>query len=286
MSTLTTDDLGVLFYQDQKRRGMLKTTVRKRSYDVAQWLTRCADQGIDPLTATWREVQDWIDTKGHLSNKYRYCLLSNVSEFYEAMRRAELCTEDPTVKVPRPKLRPGLPRPIPTDDLERALELTKFSTPMMRCWLALMAYGGLRCAEVAGLERDDVIESQNSLRVLGKGSKERLVPIHPEVAEALRMYGLPRNGPLWRTPGGRKYTPTRVSQMVSAFLQDCEIDASAHQLRHWFGTVVCEKAGIRVTQELMGHASPNSTAIYTKVSTQQTAAAVAAIPPLGKERSH
>ncbi len=102
----------------------------------------------------------------------------------------------------RPKLPRHLPRPIGTDDLNRALLA---ADPRMRAWLTLAAYAGLRCVEIAGLRAEDVhLDREPPVLhlVKTKGAKERIVPLGPLVSAALRGYGLPLSGPVFTRDRG------------------------------------------------------------------------------------
>ena len=124
--------------------------------------------------------------------------------------------------------------------------------------LSLAAFGGLRVAEIAGLDRDDIIEAKGLVRVRhGKGDKERIVPLHPDVLTALRVLPMPRCGPIFVRPHGGKFPPNRLGVVVARYLRDLSIDATAHQLRHWFATsVYAATHDIRVTQEFLGRSRP------------------------------
>jgi integrase/recombinase XerC len=150
----------------------------------------------------------------------------------------------------------------------------------MRAMLLLAAFAGLRCQEIAGLERDDVIEAKDLLRVRhGKGQKERVLPLHPDVMAALRALPMPQTGPLFLRPSGAAHTPVTVSEAMRDYLRRiCGIDATAHQLRHWFATeVYASSKDIRVTQELLGHSNPATTARYVAFSRVDAAAAVGSL---------
>ena len=129
---------------------------------------------------------------------------------------------------------------------------------------------------------DDVLWDQRLLHVVGKGRHERLVPMHPAVVEALALVRVPRSGPVFRRPHGGPWNPHQVSRRVSVFMSDVGIEATAHQLRHWFGSrtyAACRD--LRVVQELLGHQSPTTTAVYTAFSHAEAAAAVEALPVAG-----
>ncbi len=133
--------------------------------------------------------------------------------------------------------------------------------PRMRLWLCLAAYGGLRCHEIAGLAVEDIdLEDDPTMLRLRttKGDKPRGVALAGATLEALAAVELPRTGPAF--PG---LTARVVSAKINAFLDRCGIDATAHQLRHWFGTEVYRGTrDLRLVQELLGHADISTTAGY------------------------
>lgn len=177
----------------------------------------------------------------------------------------DLLEHDPTMRIPRPKVSRLLPRPIEQQDLDVALQAADLR---MRAWLTLAAYAGLRAQEIAWLRRQDLLDRRHPpviLVVNGKGDKERVVPLNPQCLAALRAFGLPRSGWLW--PGQRgPLQPATVTKYASRFLHGLGIDATIHCLRHYFGSEVYQRSGkdLRLTQELLGHSSPSTTAIYTR----------------------
>ena len=126
---------------------------------------------------------------------------------------------------------------------------------------------------------DDVLWDQRLLHVVGKGRHERLVPMHDAVVDALTVHRVPRSGFVFRRPHGGPWAPQHVSRRVSLYMADVGIEATAHQLRHWFGSrayAACHD--LRVVQELLGHQSPTTTAVYTAFSHTEAARAVEALP--------
>ena len=188
----------------------------------------------------------------------------------------ELVDEDPTYRVAKPRLRCYLPRPAHSEQLAEAL---KYADPKFRCWLVLAAYQGLRVQEIAGLERADVEEGLGLLRVVhGKGDKPRMLFLHPEVLAALKALPMPRSGRIFLRPMGGVYTPAVLSQSFNRALKDHGVDATAHQLRHWFATNLLRAThDLRVVQEAMGHSSPSTTAIYTAFDDQAMADGIASL---------
>jgi site-specific recombinase XerD len=260
---MTNDEIVRLYARDQERRGLLKSTVEKRKLTLRTWERWIAR----PFGEAKREdVEAFLDRR-NLGARARYAWISHLHCFYEWAVAEELVSLDPTAKIIRPKLRRALPRPASSKELARAL---KNSTPRQRCWILLAAYQGLRCQEICGLRREDVLEAEGLLRVVhGKGGHERLLPLHPAVYEALRSLPMPRQGWVFTAPMGGKYNPQYISVNFNRALRDLGVEATAHQLRHWFGSnLYAQTHDLRVVQEMMGHASPTTTSIYTAFDKQ------------------
>lgn len=255
---------------DQERRGLMPRTITRRCSSVRTWARWCEDRG-GVSEATHDDIQRFLDAR-QIGARTRYHWISTLHVFYGwAVDHGRLET-DPTVKIVRPRLRRSLPRPVSDGDLQMSLQL---APPLMRAWLSLMALGGLRCAEVGRLRTEDLVDDRSRLRVIGKGDKERIVPLHPDALKALEVHGVPRRGYLWTRPAGGAYPPPLVSKVTNDYLRSVGIDATAHQYRHWFGTRAYEQCrDIRVVQELMGHSSPVVTATYAAFSEETTRAAV------------
>lgn len=209
----------------------------------------------DQLRGWYEALYDRIQPEGCAT------ALTHLRQFYRWLQLEGLRDDDPTVRLIRPRLARRLPRPIPDADLAVAL-----ADPPERVepWLYLGCLAGLRAAEIAGLSRADLIEDAPNPTLFvrdGKGGKQRILPLHPTLAEKLRPWH--RSGYLFRKQDGGVIPPHGVSHAVNAHLHGLGIASTLHCLRHWFGTKVYERTGdLRLTQELMGHSSPNTTAGY------------------------
>ena len=261
----------------QRRRGLMPSTIERRGDMMRlfnQWL------GRDLLTATRADVDAFLDSRRiagrPISDRTRYTWISCLGCFYQWAASEGHLDLDPTARIERPRLRLPLPRPISTADLTLAVT---GSYSHFRPWILLGAYGGLRCAEIAGIYRDDILTDLGLLRVTGKGNKQRLIPMHPLVSDALRAWPTPRSTmPIFVRPDGEPWLAAQVSADGNRFLRDLGIDATMHQLRHWFGTSTLKACGnLRTVQELMGHADPKTTAIYTAFCNEDGRAAVHAL---------
>jgi integrase len=122
-----------------------------------------------------------------------------------------------------------------------------------------------------------------------KGHGERVVPASVFVLAELRAAGLPRNGWVFPRHDGQA-GPNQawlISQMCGEHLRSCGIQASLHQLRHWFGTSLYRQThDLRLTQAMLGHASPSTTAGYAAYDNSDAAAAIASLPAPGGQAPH
>lgn len=260
-----------LWVRDETRRGLRPRSVRRRQ-DVLHNLSRFLRGSL--LDATVEDLHGWLEDVPRVPRTV-HAYLSAAVGFYCWAVTSELTDVNPAAKIPRPKVRPGLPRPMRADDVTSAV---RQASPMVACWLLLAAYAGLRCQEIAGLDRDDVwdFEIPVMLHVVhGKGGRERVVPLHPAILAALRAMPIPRTGPLFRSGNGRPFTPENLSHVANEYLRRVGVTSTMHQARHRFGTDVYRASrDIRLTQDLLGHQSPVTTAIYTQTSPLDAVAVV------------
>jgi len=178
-----------------------------------------------------------------------------------------------------PRLPVRLPRPIPQADLAVAL----VTAPVrLRPWLLLAAFAGLRACEVAALRAEDVDLTglPPTVRVQGKGDRQRVVPLAPLLVDELRGLRV-RRGPLFTgltrrcEPTGRQITAERVSHLCSRYLHDSGSESTFHALRHRFLTDAwATSLDLRLVQDLAGHASPRETAGYAALVPGRAAAVV------------
>lgn len=265
-----------------RRRNLSPGTIEQRRLALARFERFIGRSIIDAET---EEVQAFLDRPvrdgsarkpetvaaelAHLRGLFRWLVL-------EEHRK-----DDPTMRVPRPKLPRRLPRPIPENDLARVVEQ---APDRVRPMLMLAAYAGLRAVEIAGLRGEDLWWSSDPPLIFirrQKGGDEAAVPMAPVLAPVLRE--LPKRGWCFPLMDGRLgvVTPHRVSQICNDHLHACGVwNHTLHSLRHRFGTQVYRLSGrdLRQTQELMRHRSPVSTAIYTQVDQGEAVAIVSALP--------
>ena len=230
------------------------------------------------------EIRAWLahlrQSDRPLSPRSLSQALSAIRTFHSFLDR-RLNAPNPAVGLVRgPKVRPGAPRPV-SEDQARGMIAEPGLDPDREAWEAArdqavltLLYGcGLRISEALSLKRSDAPLSE-SLRILGKGSKTRIVPVLPAVREAIETYlmevpiAIGPNEPLFRAKRGGPLSPRHVQATVQNLRGRLGLPASAtpHALRHSFAThLLGAGADLRSIQELLGHASLSTTQRYTQV---------------------
>lgn len=230
------------------------------------------DMGVSLFDATEADLAGWY---GRLSRRVtpqtQLTQVSGVAAFYHWANLMEIRPDNPTAKLPRPRLSTSRPRPISPKDLAKAMGT---APPRIRSAMLLGAYAGLRAAEIAAAQRTHLREG--SIWVRGKGGRERIVPAHPLVAA---QYAAGQPWVIARLDGhAGPCAPWLISHIVSEHLHSCGLDETCHSLRHYFGTQLYQRThDLRMVQELMGHQSPTTTAIYAEWSREGAAEAIAGL---------
>jgi integrase/recombinase XerC len=259
----------------------------KLLHRLAAWLQA---HDTDLLSAQLQHLESWQDHLVLSPNTLRGDT-TTVKGFYRWLRRrARLRLDDPAEDLDRPRPPHYLPRPIGEAELELALDT---APERIRPWLVLAAFQGLRACEIAALDRSWLVETADPalLYIRGKGGRLRVVPVSPFTWTELHAYGLPRRGIVFRRHDGRPggNTANLVSKLANEHLRACELDHTLHSLRHRFATIALRGTtsgnGLRVVQELLGHASASTTEIYTLVTSPEAVAAVNAAQPRRRLRA-
>lgn len=220
-------------------------------------------------------------------------LLSACRSFFRWLLREGVIAHDPALDVRAPKLRRKLPQVLDVDEAGALVEIPA-DTPKAiqdRAMLELFYSSGLRLAELTGLVWSDIDLAQALVRVLGKGSKTRVVPIGSKAIEALK--GLREqaeaapDAPVFRGRNGRPISPATVRRRLKSWAQSQGIwkRVYPHLLRHSFASHLLESSGdLRAVQELLGHADISTTQIYTHLDFQHLARVYDAAHPRAKRR--
>ena len=198
--------------------------------------------------------------------------------------RRNLVAHDPTEFLGIPKIEAYLPETLSRDEVGRVLAAAAGTTPLElrdRAMLELLYASGLRVSELCGARLENLDLDKGFIRVIGKGNKQRLVPVGGAARDALGRYlsngrpelvGKRTGGEIFLSVRGRKLTNQRIWQIIAALGRRAglERDIHPHTLRHSFATHLLEGgADLRIIQEMLGHADISTTQIYTHVDSRQ-----------------
>lgn len=241
-----------------------RTTVRERLTIVRAFGKYLQ---IDPLTATTFEVLTYVG-RDDLAPWSRMTYYNHLASWFAYLLAIQIRTDNPMAGLSSPKTPLAFPRPLSDVEEERLMAAAR---PMMRTWLTLGLYAGLRAMEIAKMTGRDV--NEETVFVVGKGGREDLIPTHPRVWEEAQRYG----GGLWFPTKGRDghYQAESLSHVSSVFFTANGVDGAIHRCRHTYATKLL-RAGvnIRVVQTLMRHSSVATTQRYTAVDEHERRDAV------------
>lgn len=226
-------------------------------------------------------IQEFIQWTGGigLSPRTQSRIISGIKAFYRFLLMEERITKDPTATLETPKIGRKLPEVLTIEEIDRMLGAADLSKPEGRrnkAMLEVMYSCGLRVSELVGLRITDIFRDEGFVRIIGKGDKERLVPISSKALKEIDLY-LPDRGSLpvivrdsedilFLNRRGRQLTRVMVFTIVRDLKEKAGIkkNISPHTFRHSFATHLVEGgADLRAVQEMLGHESIVTTEIYT-----------------------
>lgn len=207
--------------------------------------------------------------------------LASIRSFFHFLVREECIQNDPTLHVETPKIEKRLPRVLTPEEVERLLrapDQTTIAGLRDAAMLELLYATGIRVSELVSLSCGDVHLSSGFLRCMGKGGKERIIPIGEYAVQALSTYlqvGRPAflrdsdEDALFLNHHGTQMSRQGFWKILKKYAQEAQIikDITPHTLRHSFATHLLERgADLRAVQEMLGHADISTTQIYTHVT--------------------
>ena len=231
--------------------------------------------------------------KGSIARK-----MSAIRTFYKYLKREELIPNDPVASLVSPKLDKRLPSFLTITEMEKLLDSFNLNTPQgqrNRAIVEVLYASGMRVSEIVSLNLDQINFETREVRVMGKGSKERITIMGQPAAAALMNYM--NNGRMKLLNGkisgavfinryGGRIPPRRVQKILDAGAKAAGFKKRIypHLFRHTFATHLLDRdADLRVVQELLGHSSLSTTQIYTHVSKSQAKKVYLSAHPLAKE---
>lgn len=268
--------------RDLRTRGSAERTRRAYSADLAAFTGWAKAQRLEPGDLRHRDVRRYaasLSGDGKASTTVARHLAA-IRGLYDFLVRTEQVGGNPAELVSSPKRPQKLPNVMTGEQMRALLEGIPARTPLElrdRAMFELAYSCGLRCEEIVNLDIDSFDFEEDQLRVLGKGSKVRLLPVGEPARRALERYlqrgrrplaGDPGEKALFLSKSGRRLSNSDVTRRLRIWVSNVSSigGVSPHSLRHSFATHLLEGgADLRTIQELLGHSSISTTQVYTRV---------------------
>jgi integrase/recombinase XerC/integrase/recombinase XerD len=280
--------------RDLAGRGAAERTRRAYAVDLGQFVEWAGER--NPGDLRHRDVRRYAAglSSGGAAPATVARKLAAIRGLFDFLVRTERVGQNPADLVSSPKREEKLPQVLSTEQMRSLLEGIPARTPLElrdRAMLELAYSCGLRCEEIVNLDIGALDFETEQLRVLGKGSKERLLPVGEPAQRALQRYNErgrhalaadPREQALFLSKSGRRLSNSDVTRRLGLWVREAALAAgvSPHSLRHSFATHLLEGgADLRVIQELLGHASISTTQVYTRVDAARLRDVYAATHP-------
>lgn len=266
------------------QRNYSGNTLEAYILDINKLLKFLKDNGISPEAAKLSDIQCFAASLHDIgiSPRSQCRILSGVRAFYRYLYLDGYIKDDPTELLESPKLGDHLPEVLTTEEvdrLEQAIDLSKWEGQRNKAIIEVLFSCGLRVSELVNLKMSALYLDEQFVRIMGKGSKERLVPISENAIKQLKYWFIDRSH-MNIKPGEEDYvflnrrgahlTRTMILIMIKRLGAEAGIQKtiSPHTLRHSFATALLEGgADLRAIQSMLGHESIGTTEIYTHIDT-------------------
>lgn len=266
------------------QRNYSGNTLEAYILDINKLLKFLKDNGISPEAAKLSDIQCFAASLHDIgiSPRSQCRILSGVRAFYKYLYLDGYIKDDPTELLESPKLGDHLPEVLTTEEvdrLEQAIDLSKWEGQRNKAIIEVLFSCGLRVSELVNLKMSALYLDEQFVRIMGKGNKERLVPISENAIKQLKYWFIGRSH-MNIKPGEEDYvflnrrgahlTRTMILIMIKRLGAEAGIQKtiSPHTLRHSFATALLEGgADLRAIQSMLGHESIGTTEIYTHIDT-------------------
>lgn len=283
-------------------RNLSPNTVRGYASDLDSFCSWAEREGVQPLRISHRELRYYLMelTRAGYSTKTINRHLSAIRQLYRWLLHEGHTSEDAAAAIASPKLARLLPTTLADRDVRALIDTCDPSTAVGlrdRAAIELLYATGARISELSGIDLQHVDFSQGQVRLFGKGSKERIVPVYAAALDTVRAYlmrarpSLRRNGvddedALFLSVRGRRMSAAALRVAFERHIAEAGLDSSLtpHAMRHSYATeLLGGGADLRSVQELLGHESLSTTQIYTHLSVERLKNATRQAHPRGSE---
>ncbi len=259
-------------------------TINSYKEDLLKFQNYCDNNKIKICKADKNDIQNYIQTLGKAMNMNSVSRnISTLKSFYKFLMLNKNVTKNPLTSIKNPKIKKALPKVLSEEEINTLLDINLNNDFDYRnkAMLELMYSSGLRVSELINLKVNDVDLDDSVVRIFGKGSKERIVPLSQYAVEALddyinfyrgKLFKHGQNDFLFLNNHGLPMTRQGFFKIIKKLAKEKEIktDFSPHTLRHSFATHLLKNgADLRSIQELLGHSDVSSTQIYTHITNER-----------------
>ena len=265
-------------------RNLAQNTLDAYLNDLRKLLNYIEDNNLDPLTLGLEDLEHFSATLHDIGiQPVSQCrILSGVRSFFRYLQLDGYRDDDPTELLESPQMGTHLPEVLSTEEIDRlesAIDLSKWEGQRNKAIIEVLFSCGLRVSELVNLKISNIFFDEEFVRIIGKGSKERLVPISEKAIKEIKLWFIDRNlmkikkgeeDYVFLNRRGARLTRTMILIMIKRLAVEAGIQKtiSPHTLRHSFATALLEGgADLRVIQALLGHESIGTTEIYTHIDT-------------------
>lgn len=277
-------------------RNVSPNTVKSYLSDCGKYFDFLKAGNIDLAAAGYETIDSFIASQSGegITKRTQARIVSALKSLYRFLTEEGLVEENPCDRIAAPKINPYLPSVLSIEEVERILtsvDLSQEEGHRDRCILEVLYSCGLRVSELTNLKISDIFLKEGFVRVVGKGSKQRLVPLGEPAAKTIRLYlEKRRTGPVKREAedilflnrNGGKLSRVSVFKLVKAQAAAVGItkEISPHTFRHSFATHLLENgADLRAVQQMLGHESILTTEIYTHIDSAKWQATILKFHP-------
>ncbi len=264
-------------------KGLAGNTVASYHADLKKYRIFLEERKTAPASATTSDIIDFLEVLrngGYTSSSIsRY--ISSIKALYKYMLMENEIDLDPSENIQTPKKWERLPKALSVSDVMSLLDAAPPGETALRdsAMVELLYSSGLRVSELVSIKLGDINSEAGFIRVVGKGSKERVVPVNVRALEKIKRYTHEerptilkkrRSQYLFVTRRGRQMTRQRFWQTLKTMGGRVGVVLSPHTMRHCFATHLLEGgADLRSVQKMLGHSDISTTQVYTKVTTDR-----------------
>ena len=262
-------------------RGLAENSIFAYQSDIEKLKDFCVTRNIDPKSVTLQHLKEFLTSLYDLglSARSQSRIISGIKQFYDFMILEGEMNEDPSALLELPKIGTKLPVFLSIDEIDQlisAIDLSKPEGHRNKAMLETLYSCGLRVSELINLRFSHIFFKEGFIRIIGKGDKERLVPVSPSVEKEIGIYveGTRRHMNIQKghedyvflNRRGKQLTRVMIFTIIKNLAASIGLQKSIspHTFRHSFATHLIEGgANLRAVQEMLGHESITTTEIYT-----------------------